>query len=120
MNIIRQRVDLEVIYLGLSCFRAGLGPLKKQQKTILQEINFRAPAGQITAILVGTLWSSFCSTQALLGTLGGWKILVTPAARRSILERRSLVIFSLYGVNNVQRYTTDVPNRVNDCLCRTG
>lgn len=55
MNIARQRIDLEVKDLELSWFRVGFGPLKKQQKTILQEINFRAPAGQITAILVGPL-----------------------------------------------------------------
>lgn len=55
MNIIRQRIDLEVKDLELSWFRVGFGPLKKQQKNILQEINFRAPAGQITAILVGSL-----------------------------------------------------------------
>ena len=55
MNISRQRVDLEVKDLGLSWFRPGSGPLKKQQKDILQAINFRAPAGQITAILVSPL-----------------------------------------------------------------
>jgi len=50
MNTTRQRFDLGVKDLGLSWFRAGFGPL---QKTILQEMNFRAPAGQITAILIG-------------------------------------------------------------------
>jgi hypothetical protein len=57
MNIARRRVDLVVKDLGLSWFRAGFGPIKNQQKTILQEINFRAPAGQITAILVGPFFS---------------------------------------------------------------
>ena len=53
MNISRQSIDLELRNLGLSWFRSGFGPLNRQERTILRDINFRAPAGQITAILVG-------------------------------------------------------------------
>lgn len=91
-----------------------------QQKTILRDINFQAPAGQITAILVRPLLSYIDPPNALVGAFGSWKILITPATRGSILECRSLGIFSRRGFNNVQRCTANLPNRVDGCLCRTG
>jgi hypothetical protein len=52
MDIIRQKVDVEVKGLGLSWVRPGHLFFKHQQKRILDNVTFSCPAGQITAIMV--------------------------------------------------------------------
>ncbi|KAG8839536.1 hypothetical protein FRC18_010315 [Serendipita sp. 400] len=51
MDIIRQRVDVEVKGLGLSWKRPGFLFLKRQQKRIIDNVTFQCPSGQITAII---------------------------------------------------------------------
>jgi hypothetical protein len=55
MDIIRQRVDVEVRGLGFSWVRPGRLMFSEQKKQILDNITFSCPAGQITAIMVSRL-----------------------------------------------------------------
>ncbi|KAG8836185.1 hypothetical protein FRC17_009528 [Serendipita sp. 399] len=51
MDIIRQRVDVQVKGLGLSWMRPGFLFLKRRERRILDNITFSCPAGKITAII---------------------------------------------------------------------
>jgi hypothetical protein len=52
MDIVRQRVDVEVNGLGFSWIRPGRLMFPEQKKQILENITFSCPAGQVTAIMV--------------------------------------------------------------------
>jgi hypothetical protein len=52
MDIVRQKVHVEVRGLGLSWVRPGRLIVSEQRKRILDNVNFTCPAGQITAIMV--------------------------------------------------------------------
>lgn len=77
MDLVRQRVHVEVKGLGLSWVRPGRLIFSEQKKEILNNITFSCPPGQITAIMVSIDANPKMSwtNNFPLGTIWRWKVI---------------------------------------------
>jgi hypothetical protein len=73
MDLVRARIDVEAQGLGLKWIRAWPGSANKKrvEKVILEDVNIRFPAGEVTAILVSGFSELPLSTLIMLDALPG-------------------------------------------------